>query len=85
MLSVAVNYLFRLFELVIIVNVLLSYFLPPYHKIRVTLDQFIGPLLAPIRRIVPAIGMLDFSPLILLILVQLVGQFLVMLLQSFGF
>lgn len=84
MIASVIYYLIRLIELVIIVYVLLSYFLPPYHKIRVTLGQYVEPLLAPIRRIVPAVGMFDLSPLILLILVQLVGQLLVTLLQSIG-
>jgi YggT family protein len=84
MLALAVYYLVRLFELVIIVHVLLSYFLPPYHKFRVTLNRFVEPLLAPIRRLVPSVGMFDLSPLILLIVVQLLGQLLVSLLQSLG-
>jgi YggT family protein len=42
----------------------------------------VEPLLAPIRRIVPSMGMFDFSPLILLILVQLIAGLLVNLLLN---
>jgi YggT family protein len=54
----------------------------PYHPIRETLSRFVEPMLAPIRRLVPLIGMLDFSPFILLILIQIVGQILISLLRS---
>ncbi len=85
MVSSVVYTLVRLFGLVIIVYVLLSYFLSPYHPVRETLNRFVEPLLYPIRRVVPAVGGLDFSPLILLILVQVIGQILVMFLHSLGF
>jgi uncharacterized protein YggT (Ycf19 family) len=39
-------------------------------------------MLAPIRRILPPVGMLDFSPFVLLILVQVVGSLLIRLLSS---
>ncbi len=60
----------RLLTLVVIVNVFISYFLSPYHPVRQILNRFIEPLMAPIRRIVPPIGMIDFSPLVLIILIQ---------------
>ena len=84
MISSLVDLLFRGFALVILVYVVLSYFLSPYHPIRATLIKIVEPLLSPIRKIVPAVGGLDFSPLILLIAVQLIGQVLVRLLLSIG-
>jgi len=42
----------------------------PYHPVRVTLDKLVNPFLAPIRRILPQTGMLDFSPVVLIILLQ---------------
>ena len=68
--------------LVVLVSVILSYFLDPYHPIRRFLDRIVEPMLAPIRRVVPLIGMLDFSPLILIILIQVVGNLLIRLLIS---
>jgi len=58
----------------VIVHVLLGYFVSPYHPAREFTARLFEPLLAPIRRILPQTGMLDFSPLVLIILVQLVEQ-----------
>jgi len=43
-----------------------------------------GPLLNPICRLVPPIMGLDFSPLILLLLLQLIESILVNLLRRIG-
>ncbi|MFN2195412.1 MAG: YggT family protein [Anaerolineales bacterium] len=68
--------------ILIIVYVILSYFLSPYHPIRQTIDRLVEPLLAPIRQILPQTGMIDFSPLVLLILVQLISALLLQLLNG---
>ena len=68
--------------LVIIVNALLSFFLSPYHPVRTALGTVVEPLLAPIRRILPPMGMIDFSPIVLIIIVQVLQTFLIMLLSS---
>lgn len=68
--------------LVVIVDVLLSYFLSPYHPLRSALDRIVEPLLNPIRRVVPALGMIDLSPVILVILIQVVETVLILLLNS---
>jgi YggT family protein len=60
----------------VIAHVVLSYFMSPYHPVRVTIDRLVSPLLNPIRRVVPLIGMFDISPIILIILVQLIEWFL---------
>lgn len=69
-------------SIVILVDVVLSFFMAPYHPLRQTLDSFVEPMLAPIRRIMPRTGMLDFSPLILLILIQVIESVLVQLLLA---
>jgi YggT family protein len=38
------------------------------------LDQITEPILAPLRRIVPRIGMIDITPLVAIILLQFLGQ-----------
>ncbi len=68
--------------LLVILSVILSYFMDPYHPIRRGLDRIVEPMLNPIRRVVPLVGMLDFSPLVLLILIQIIGSLLVRLLLS---
>jgi YggT family protein len=61
----------------VIVKIILSYFMDPYHPVRRTLDNLVEPMLAPIRRVVPLIGMFDFSPLVLIILVQILSSALI--------
>ena len=63
--------------LIVFAHVILSYFMDPYHPVRAFIDRLVEPLLAPIRRVVPLVGMLDFSPAVLIILVQLIAGFLV--------
>jgi YggT family protein len=68
--------------ILVIASVLLSYFLPPYNNVRIFLDRLVEPLLMPIRRFMPRTGMIDFSPLVLLILVQILEFIIVRLLIS---
>jgi YggT family protein len=76
-LIIAINALSQLLVLLVIVSVILSYFMDPYHPVRQGIDRIVEPLLSPIRRVVPLLGMLDFSPIILIILIQVVGNLLV--------
>jgi YggT family protein len=76
------HFFVRIIEILVIVDVLISYFMSPYHQIRMTLDRLVEPLLSPIRRIIPPIQMIDFSPVVLLILLQLVETLLVNILAS---
>ena len=55
----------------LIIHVIMGYFLSPYHPAREFTARIFEPMLAPIRRMLPQGGMLDFSPLVLIILVQL--------------
>lgn len=77
------NFTISLLSLLIFVYSLLSFFLRPYHPIRRGMGQFVEPLLAPIQRVVPPVGGLDFSPLILIIILQVLGALLRALLLSF--
>lgn len=76
-LAQAIQWFGNLIVFLVILHVILSYFMSPYHPIRSFVDRLVEPLLAPIRRVVPLIGMLDFSPFILIILVQLIESVLV--------
>ena len=78
-----IRLLARLLSFALIAYVILGYFLPPYHSIRVYLARILEPLLLPIRRIVPPFQMIDFSPLILIILIQVVEFVLISLILSF--
>jgi YggT family protein len=77
-----VNVIGQLLILLVFITSILSFFMPPYHPIREALDRLVNPMLAPIRRIVPMAGMLDFSPLILIVVIQVVSRILVNILLS---
>ena len=68
--------------LIVLASVILPYFMDPYHPLRRFLDRIVEPMLMPIRRVVPLFGMLDFSPLILILLIQLIGNLLIRILSS---
>jgi YggT family protein len=72
-----INILSQFIVLLVIVKIILSYFMDPYHPVRRSLDNLVEPMLAPIRRVVPLIGMFDFSPLVLIILVQILSSALI--------
>lgn len=78
-----INLLVQVLSLLVIAHVILSYFMSPYHPVRQVVDSVVDPLLSPIRRIMPQTGMLDFSPMVLIILLQVVARLLVGLLISF--
>lgn len=77
-----IDFLSRLVLLVVIAYVFMGYFLDPYHSLRRSLGKLIEPLLAPIRRVVPPVGMFDLSPLVLIILLQLFSQIIIRLLLA---
>lgn len=67
-----IRIIFNVLTWMVIINTLLSYFLSPYHPVKMILSRIVEPMLAPIRRLMPQTGMMDFSPLILIILLQLI-------------
>ena len=63
--------------LAIFLRAILSWFSPrPSNMLVNILYQVTEPLLAPLRRIIPRIGVLDLSPLIAIILLQLITYIL---------
>jgi YggT family protein len=54
----------------------------PYAPLRQALGRILNPLLAPIRRVVPLVGMFDLSPLILMILIVIADRILLGLLST---
>jgi YggT family protein len=73
--------LFQLLTFLIIIDALLSFVLSPYQPFRVFLDRLVNPMLAPIRRIVPPLMGMDFSPVILILLLQGIQYLLVRVLS----
>ena len=76
MLEIIISVIEQTLLLLILLKVLLSYFMDPFHPFRQSIDRLIDPLLRPIRQIVPSFGRFDFSPIILIILVEVIAQVL---------
>ena len=74
-----INFVANLLIILVIVDSVLSFFMNPFHPIRAAVDRIVNPMLAPIRRIVPLVGMLDLSPLIFIILVEILSSVLIRL------
>ena len=74
--AVLVFMLFRVLSWLVIAHVILSYFMSPYHPVREIVDRIVNPMLTPIRQVMPFMGGLDFSPLVLIILLQVLGRLL---------
>ncbi len=78
-----INWAFTLYSFAIIARALLPWFnVSPYHPAMRFLIQITEPLLGPIRRSLPSIGGLDFSPMVALLIVWFIEQLLRMLLLS---
>jgi YggT family protein len=73
----AILVLRSLLELLVIASVILSYVMDYYHPVRRWVDSIVEPMLMPIRRVVPLIGMLDFSPIILLLLIRIISNLII--------
>lgn len=69
--------LLNFLTLLIIADALLSFILPPYHPVREALGRILQPLYAPIRKILPTMGMMDFSPIVLILLIQVVERIII--------
>lgn len=83
MLILLINYIANIIILLVLINILLSFFVPTYNSIRQTLDQIVAPMLNPIRQRMPHTGMFDFSALILILLVQLIASILIGIIRLF--
>ncbi len=73
-LLLTITYLANILTILIIADTLLSWVLSPFHPLRQALGRILQPLYAPIRRVIPPMGMMDFTPLITLILIQVLAQ-----------
>jgi YggT family protein len=57
---------------------ILSWFpIDPRNPLVTFLYEVTEPILAPLRNVIPRIGMIDITPLVAIILIQIIGQALV--------
>ena len=73
----AILFIRSLLELLVIAYVILSYVMDPYHPVRRWVNSIVEPMLMPIRRVVPLVGMFDFSPIILWFLIRIVSNLII--------
>lgn len=73
-----IELLINILVIAIFLRAIISWFrLAPDNPINVILVQVTEPILAPLRRVVPSLGMFDITPWIAMILLQFLGQLIV--------
>jgi YggT family protein len=75
-----ITLIINLLTLLVILQVIVSYFVQPYHPVREMLDRIVEPMLNPIRRVMPPLSGLDFSPLVLILLIKIIGSLVISIL-----
>lgn len=85
-LGVAINYAVEAFVLLIIIRAVLSFFpnIDRHHPLVQTLDKIVDPVLRPFQRVLPPMGGLDFSPILAILTLQIVGRLVAGLLSQMG-
>ena len=79
-----IDIFFTLLSLAILARVLLSWVrVSPYHPAVELLYRITEPILAPLRRVIPSIGMMDISPIIALLLLQIIQEILGAIIRGF--
>ena len=70
----------------IFLRAIFSWFVPPGsdNVIMRFLRDITEPILAPLRRVLPQMGMLDLSPFVAMIILQVVGNIVAQTLRSAG-
>jgi len=69
----AIDLLFTLLTFAIIGRALVSWLpIDRYHPAIQLLDSITEPILAPLRRVIPPVGMMDITPIVALILMQVI-------------
>jgi len=71
-----VNLLVYVLTTAIFLRAIFSWFVPPGsdNPIMRFLVEITEPVIAPLRRVLPSMGMLDLSPLVAMLLLQVIGS-----------
>jgi YggT family protein len=71
----AIRILCHVLTFAILFRAIMSWFSPvPTNRLAYILYQTTEPILAPLRRIIPRAGMIDFSPLVAIVILQLIAN-----------
>jgi YggT family protein len=83
MLITLINLLYYTLLVLVLARVVMSFTnISPYHPISQFIYQATEPIMAPVRRLLPAMGGFDFSPIVVLIAAQLLRGILVSIIVS---
>lgn len=78
-----IDLVFTFLYLAIMARIILSWFrFDPYHPVSVFLYRVTEPILGFFRGIIPPVGMIDFSPIVAIVVLGIVQQILYLLIQS---
>jgi YggT family protein len=78
-----IDLFFYALSLAILIRVIVSWLnVNPYNPLVSFIYQVTDPILVPLRRIIPPLGMIDVTPIIALILLSLLQQLLLTLLAG---
>ena len=78
-----VQTLFEVYSFILLARVLTSWFqVDPYNPVIRILYQLTEPLLAPIRRLLPQTGMMDFSPIVAFLVITVVERIVISMMIS---
>lgn len=73
----AISIVIQLLGLAVLARALMSWFVrDPYNPIVSALNAITEPILEPLRRVIPRMGMMDLSPFVAIIVLQLVAGML---------
>lgn len=78
-----IDLVFTFLYLAIMARIILSWFrFDPYHPVSVFLYRITEPILGFFRGIIPPVGMIDFSPIVAIVVLGIVQQLLYFLVQA---
>jgi len=78
-----VTMLVNLVSIVLILHALMSFMpIEPWHPVRRFLDQIAEPILRPFRGLIPPMGMFDFSIMVAIIVIQILGELVKVMIRS---
>jgi YggT family protein len=75
--------LVNLISIVLILHALMSFApIDPWHPVRRFLDQIAEPIIRPFRGLIPPVGMFDFSIMVAIIVIQILGELVKVMIRS---
>lgn len=73
----------NLLSIVLILHALMSFApIEPWHPVRRFLDQIAEPIIRPFRGLIPPVGMFDFSIMVAIIAIQILGELVKVMIRS---